>query len=135
MTDISIKPGCIFHWEDYRFEDGETGDKFFVILGAKVGCNYLCVMATSQKHHKKFDYGCNSNDSYYFIPGGKDGFKLDTWLLLYRAIELSPAEFLKLCLAKTVEIKKEPLRENIANAIRNCLKYCRDVNPLHVSLL
>ena len=71
MNAPTVAPGCVFHWEGYQFEDGEKADKFLVIVGAKTGCNYLAVIATSQKKKRDYQPGCNAERGYYHIPGGK----------------------------------------------------------------
>lgn len=133
MTNIVA--GCIFHWQEYKFADGEVANKYFVILGAKQGSNYLAVVATSKPHKRKFNPGCHSADGYYHIPGsGKDWFPKDTWLLLADPIELAPAEFLKQAFAKSITLSGN-LRTELANAIRNCLKQCQDVSDAQKALL
>lgn len=136
MNAGAIGPGCVLHWKDFKFHDGDTADKFLVILGCKTGCNYLAVLGTSKKHRKTFTPGCNAKDEYYFIPGGgKDFFPLDTWLLLSEPYELVPAEILQKAMTdKSVEVAGT-LRAEMANAIRNCLKQCEDVSAHHLSLL
>lgn len=130
-----IKNGCIFHWSDYQFADGERADKYLVILGCKEQCNYLAVVATSQPKKRKFEPGCNAAMGYYHIPGGgKDWFPKDTWLLLSDPREIHPGEFLKFAMTKAIQHKGQ-LRDDIANAIRNCLKRCDDVSEYHLSLL
>ena len=57
MTERGIIPGCILHHKNYKFEDGETANKYFVVVGAKPGCNFLSFMATSQKHWREFKVG------------------------------------------------------------------------------
>lgn len=131
----TIVPGCVFHWKRHEFADGETADKYFVILGAKKDYNVLAVIATSKSRGKKFDPGCHAIDGYYHIPGGgKDWFPKDTWLLLGNPLELSLAEFLKLGLQKSVTLSGN-LRQDIANAIRNCLKGSPDASANIVALL
>ena len=133
MTNIVA--GCIFHWQEYEFSDGQKADKYFVILGAKQGRNYLAVIATSQPHKRKFVAGCNEKEGYYHIPGGKkEWFPKDTWLLLAEPKEVSPAEFLKLALSKAITLSGN-LREEIANAIRNCIKKCQDISQAQIDLL
>lgn len=91
-----LVPGCVLHWSEFRFADGASADKFIVLLGAKSGCNYLVVLATSRPHRRKFSAGCHAEDGYYFIPGGgRDHFPKDTWLLLAEPYEFSPGDFLK----------------------------------------
>ena len=131
-----IIPGCILHWKNHKFDDGGVADKYFVILGAKAGSNYLAVIATSRQHHMEFKPGCHHEAGYYHIPGGaKDWFPKDTWLLLFRPIELSAQELLKLAMVEKQITTEGHLRPAIANAIRECLKLCLDVSPAQKALL
>jgi len=131
-----IVPGCIFHWKEFQFADGDSADKFIVMLGTKSGCNYLAVVATSKKHHRTFTPGCHADDGYYHIPGGrKDWFPKDTWLLLAAPYELDPTEMMRLAVQEKKITVAGQLREQVANAIRNCLKLCPDVSPAQLALL
>lgn len=134
MSSLTVAPGCVFHWEGFRFEDGEQADKYLVFVGAKTGSNYLAVIATSQPKKRDFKPGCNAAQGYYHIPGGKDGFKKDTWLLLAPPREISPAEFLKFAMKREIKLVVQ-LRHDIANAICNCMRQCEDVSEYHRSLL
>jgi hypothetical protein len=134
MTAPSVSPGCVFHWKDYKFDDGETANKYLVFVGAKSGCNYLAVVATSRPHKRSFTAGCHADAGYYHIPGGKEGFKKDTWLLIAEPQEMTPAKFLSSGLKKEIELECQ-LRGDIANAICNCMKRCPDVSAAHVELL
>lgn len=134
MTTAAIKKGAVFHWQDYIFDNGKTANKFLVILGCKTGCNYLAVIATSQPSRRRYDPGCNSSAGYYHIPGGKDWFLKDTWLLLSAPREISPSEFLKNSISGVISHKVQ-LREDMANAISNCIKSCDDISEYYISLL
>lgn len=136
MTTGLISPGCVIHWKDYVFDNGQTANKYLVIVGAKQGCNYLAVVATSQPRKRKFEPGCHATEGYYHIGGGgKDHFPKDTWLLVAEAVELTPAELVKRAMVeKTISIVGQ-LRGEIANALRNCLKRCPDVSPAQIALL
>jgi hypothetical protein len=131
MACLGYAPGCIFHWKQYEFADGQKANKFFVIVGAKQGSNFLAVIATSKQHKKDFVPGCNAKDGYYHIPGGgNDWFPLDTWLLIAEPKEIDPAKFKEAALTH-----KGDLRTDIANAIRNCIKQCKDVSEAQIALL
>jgi hypothetical protein len=96
MSDDAIEPGSVLHWADFEFDDGDTANKFFVIVGAQPNKNYLAVIATSkQKRGRKPQPGGNPEGGWYCIPGGgKDYFEKDTWLLFEKPVELSAAELL-----------------------------------------
>jgi|SRR6185312_194959 len=135
MTAPTIAPGCILHWEGFKFPDGGEADKFFVIVGAQDGQNFLAVIATSKQKWRENKPGGNPDGGYYHIPGGgKDWFKKDTWLLFERPVELSSADFLKRVMAQEIEPVGN-LRGDISNAICNCMKRCDDVSEYHKGLL
>jgi hypothetical protein len=133
VTDII--PGCILHWEGFKFPDGAEADKFLVLVGTQSGSNYLAIIATSKRKQKGTTPGGNVEGGYYFIPGGgKDWFPLDTWLLFEEPREISPAELVKEVLAKRLQVKGH-LRHDIANGICNTMRRCKDVSEAHKSLL
>ncbi len=135
MTAPTISPGCILHWEGFKFEDGGEANKFLVMVGVHPDRNYAAIIATSKRHNKIAKPGGNPAGGYYHIPGGgKDWFKIDTWLMFDRVIELSPAELVKETLAGRVTIKGN-LRPDIANAICNAMRKCDDVSGYHRALL
>ena len=127
--------GAVLHWSGFRFKNGTTKDKFLVVLGAKAKHNFLLVVATSQQHHRVFDLGCHAQEGYYHIPGsGKDFFKLDTWLLLAEPYEVSPARLMQENFSGNISVAAN-LRQDLANAIRNCLKRVPDITPAQLALL
>ncbi len=135
MSDDAIGPGSILHWEGFTFPDGTEANKYFVIVGAQPGQNYLAIIATSQQKWRDADPGGNPQGGYYYIPGGaKDWFPKDTWLLFEEPVELSAAEFVKAVWDKTITVKGR-LRGDIANAICNCMKKCDDVSEYYRGLL
>ena len=136
MTEIAIGPGCVLHWDGFKLHDGSDGHKFFVIVGAKPDCNFLAIIATSQKKwNRKYIPGCDHETGWYHIPGnGKDFFEKDTWLLFGDPQELKTANLLQLRAEKKLEIKGL-LRPDIANGIMNCMRKCEDVSAHQISLL
>lgn len=135
MTQPTIQSGCILHWEGFKFEDGAEADKFLVIVGAQEKGNYLAILATSRQHKKGNNPGGNPVGGYYHIPGGgKDWFKVDTWLMFDRVIELSPGALLKEVLGGKLTVRGN-LRPDIANAICNTMRRCDDVSDYHKALL
>ena len=41
MSDGAIGPGTILHWEGFKFPNGTEANKYFVVVGARPGQNYL----------------------------------------------------------------------------------------------
>lgn len=135
MSGDALAPGCVLHWGGFELSDGTEGHKYFVIVGAHPGKNYLAIRATSKSKGKSYTAGGNHIDGYYFIPGGKgDFFKLDTWLLFAEPQEFSATELLQQKFVGKIEVRGS-LRSDIANAICNCMRKCEDVSEYHRSLL
>ena len=136
MSNDAIEPGCILHWEGFKFADGAEADKFLVIIGAHPGKNFLAVVATSKMKRGRVPVpGGNVDGGWYHIPGGgKDFFKKDTWLLFEEPRELSAAELLAAKFKNEVK-QVGKLRPDVANAICNCMRKCDDVSELHRGLL
>ena len=133
MSAPSLCAGCIIHYERYRFSDGATRNTYLVIVGAKMRCNYLAVVATSVSKRRHFVPGCHAY--YYHIPRGADWFPKDTWLLIAAPREFKPAELIKATLVEKVITLKGQLRGAVTNALRNCVHSCPDVNDAQRALL
>ena len=135
MSNEAIGVGTILHWKGFTFPDGETANKYLVIVGAQPGKNYLAVVATSKQKWRSSQAGGNPEGGYYHIPGsGKDWFPLDTWILFEEPREISAGELVKEGLRKNIEVKSR-LRGDVANAICNCMRRCDDVSKHHRCLL
>jgi hypothetical protein len=135
MNGDAISTGCILHWKGFKFPDGTAKDKYFVIVGAQPGQNYLAVITTSVPKNKSFEAGGHPEDGYYHIPGGgRDWFMKDTWLLFEEPQELSASALVKEGMGGNITVKGH-LRHGIANEICNCMRRCNDVSEHHKSLL
>jgi hypothetical protein len=131
----TFKVGAVLHWKDFTFSDESKKNKYLIVLGAKTNHDFLLVLATSQPHHRSFNHGCHAQEGYYHIPGtGKDFFPKDTWVVLSEPRIASAGEILKESLVKNIETVAN-LRDDIARAMINCLKKCKDVSELHLSLI
>jgi len=128
--------GAVLHWEGFVFHDGESANKFLMVLGAKQGSDYLFVVATSQQHKREMTPGCNLTPStYYFIQGGKkDFFPKDTWLILDEPYIFAAAKVVQAGLQGQLTVRGN-LRLDVANAARNCMKHSKDVAQVYLDLL
>ena len=126
--------GAVLGWNKFQFDDGGRSDKLLIVLGAKTGKNYLMVLTTSQHHGRGTNPGCHADDGYFFISAGKHGFSKDTWLELYRPIEVDAATLISGNFSGDIWVVAN-LAEQIANEIRNCLKRSPDITQHQVSLL
>jgi hypothetical protein len=132
---LTINVGSVLHWRGFRFNGGDIGNKYFVVLAARPDRNWLFVIATSKKKRREYSMGCHEKEGYYHLPnGGKDFFKKDTWLLLMECKEVDRAAAIKL-LSNGDLTKEGSLREAVINAIRDCMRRCEDVSAAHLAVL
>jgi hypothetical protein len=136
MPSPTSAHSSILHWDGFKLSDGSEGHKFFVIVGAQPGRNFLAIIATSKKKRGRTTQpGGNPQGGWYHIPGGgKDFFKEDTWLLFEEPQELSAKELLSLKFKGEIKIVGD-LRPEVANAICNTMRKCNDVSEHHRGLL
>jgi hypothetical protein len=71
----------VYFDKDFKFLDGETGEKLFVVVADRGG-EYLAAKTTSQQHTKSANQGCNLGDYFqnYFLPAGVAEFRKPTWI-------------------------------------------------------
>ncbi len=79
-----MKRGTILYHSNFRFLNGEIGEKFLVILNNQKGRDpFPTAKTTSQDKNKSRTPGCIQEESLFLIEGGKNWFKLDTWVQLF----------------------------------------------------
>jgi hypothetical protein len=122
-----VTPGSVIFYKKFTFKDGEQSDKLLIILNSGGKKPYLVIKTTSRKKAgREAKEGCHSDKGYYFLPGKRDNFPIDTWILLYEFYEVSAADFLKAHFGGVAEIKGAPLKPETVRAIINCAKKGQD---------
>jgi len=88
-----MNPGSVFFDTAFVFNDGETGEKLFVVLGAEKG-TVVVAKTTSQAYGKGINYGCQPNDRFhnFFLPQNSCYLKKSTWVCLNEFYELNQSE-------------------------------------------
>jgi hypothetical protein len=61
-------PGTILFDQNFKFSDGTTGEKLFVVLNDGACGEYICVKTTSNSTYKGTKFGCQSNDKPPWMP-------------------------------------------------------------------
>ena len=86
-----MTPGTIYLHKDFVFADGSTKDKFLVVLGNLNNGVVLVAKTTSQGHHYRNDFGCQSANRFaaFFFPANSTCFQKNTWFCLSEFYELS----------------------------------------------
>ena len=125
----------MLHWEQFQFPDGgEPKHKYLVVVGAKPQCDYILLLANTNRRHKHLKPGCNAEQGYYCIlNGGRDFFPEDTVISL-KPLQTMASELIQGGLTKQITIRHN-LRDDLARSIRNCLVRTDDISEEHMLLL
>lgn len=132
------QPGQVLYYEDFRFENGSTGGKLFVILNvADINSPCLVLKTTSQsKRYEGVRKGCNPQKGVFFIPlDWQECFPLDTYIQLPQIIEISTEELLQGTLSKRIRMANS-LSDDCFIQLKNCLKqFKEDISQQHWRLI
>jgi hypothetical protein len=92
-----MTPGTILHDPEFRFKDGEVGNKLLVVLNDGSAGYYVTVRTTSNPKNKSSDPGCHLGDwqPNFFVPKGAACLKADTWVCLDDFYDFDAAELLR----------------------------------------
>lgn len=130
-----IRGTVLFH-ENFKFPDGEYGEKLLIILNTPTNSEpYLVCKTTSKCQYLIMKEGCHSEKGIYHIKANKDGFKLDTWVQLNPIIELKKEELLKAHLQDKKCHKVHCISDTLIRAILNCIWKSDDVTQYQLDLL
>jgi hypothetical protein len=89
-------PGTILFDRNFRFHDGQTGEKIFVVLTDGRSGTYVTVKTTSQDSRYTFVYGCQVMHRFphFYLPKGSSCLEKQTWLCLGEFYEFKAAELI-----------------------------------------
>lgn len=123
-----MNPGSIFFDQDFRFADGETGEKLFVVLGSKDAL-YVVVKTTTKQHGRGLDYGCQPRDRFYnfFLPTGCCYLKSSSWVCLNEFYELKQNSVLQKKFSGSVRHICN-LDDTITRALQECALNSLDIS-------
>lgn len=122
------QPGDVLHYSNYRFEDGSTANKFFIVLCSwDIDVPCLVLKTTSQpKHYPDVSRGCNPSKRVFFVPSSwGQCFKRDTYVQLPQIIEIPTEDLLTGSLAKVITVAGS-LQNPCFVELRGCLKRFRE---------
>jgi hypothetical protein len=131
-----LKKGSILYHENFKFKNGEIGEKLLVLLNTPELPSepYLFCKATSKENGKPKSPGCHLSFSLFLIPGGKEFFNKDTWLQLYEIYPLDAASVLQDSLTKQL-IEKGSLKTNTVKDLMSCISKIRDIETEYKRLI
>lgn len=129
-----MKPGAIYFFKDFLFEDGGKADKLVVILNNPKGNEpYLLCPTTSKQHRRKAIIGCHSQDNYFFIDQRQDNLHMDTWIVFHKIYSHTAAQIKH----RFDEGDKEilVLEETLWRAIKNCILKSKDIEQDYLEMI
>lgn len=134
MSDV----GRIIHYQEFVFEDGSKGNKYFVTLNAIEAESVCFVLKTTSQseRYKDVKQGCNPHKKVFYIPAGQVGcFKKDTYIQLPEIFEIPVEDLLAGNFARTIQTI-DSLTDDCFQQLKNCLKNFRmDISPYHWKLI
>lgn len=129
--------GAVFHNPEFRFHDGEIGNKLLVLLNTPAhGQSFLFAKTTSKKHDKPDKLGCFKHRlrGLFFIPQQVcNFFDNDTWLILSDYYEIQTEN---VCL-KSKWYPIGQINSKLMDQIIDCLfkHHSEDISLMHESWL
>ncbi len=128
--------GSVLFHREFKFSDGECGEKLLIILNTPANNEpYLVCKTTSKCKYFITKEGCHSEKGIYHIKANRDGFPIDTWVQLNEIFELTREELLEAHLTdKTCDIR-HCLTENTIRALLNCIRKGDDFSQYQADLL
>lgn len=128
-------PGSIFFDKDFHFNDGETGQKLFVVLGNDKGVTVVA-KTTSKIYGKGINYGCQPNDRFhnFYLPLNSCYLKANTWVCLDEFYELKQADLLTKRFSGVV-CHICDLSQEIAREIQDCALLSDDISKRQANII
>jgi len=131
-----MMPGAVLHDPQFRFKDGKTGNKLFVILNDGTAGFYVAVRATYQAKGKNRSEGCHLDDwqQNFFVPQSKTCFPRDTWICLDDFYEFKTEELLQGRFSGRINpVGELPL--TILQALIDCALHSDDISGLQAQAI
>jgi hypothetical protein len=131
-----MTPGSILHDTNFKFTDGEIGNKLLIVLNDGKESPYIIIKTTSKQKLKGINQGCQLNDRppNFFLPKGSCSFIKDTWVELSEFFEFTLSDMFQKKLAGTID-HKNTLPEQILKDLLNCAVNSDDISEFQENIL
>lgn len=124
-----MEVGSVYFHKNFKFSDGTTGEKLFVVVNSPSGTeNYLVCRTTSRERppYRLKRRGCDEKRNYFMFFIIDDWFSKDTWMQFDRIFEFSGEKLLQDKFGGYMEYKGSLKPGNI-RAVLNCILRSEDV--------
>lgn len=94
--------GAVYYHSQFKFHDGQVGEKRFVVLNnPKNDEPFLVVKTTSDLRDRQYIHGCNPDKGEFFLPANIEPiFNWDTVIQLLDVYEFTQKEMLSSALTE-----------------------------------
>lgn len=125
-------PGTILFDPSFRFHDGKTGEKLFVVLNDGRGGSFVTVKTTSNSTRYSFVYGCQvlSRFPHFYLPRGCCCLKEQTWLCLDEFYEFDARQLIQRVTDTNIN-RIGVLPEEITLELLSCVTSSEDISATH----
>jgi hypothetical protein len=122
-------PGTIFFDPAFRFHDGKTGRKLFVLLNDGQRGTYTVVKTTSKDSRYGFVYGCQilCRHPHFYLPRGSCCLPEHTWLCLEEFYEFDRHDLIARVTDTRVN-RMGVLPDNVILEVLACAISCDDIS-------
>ena len=93
-----MEVGSIYFHKDFKFPDGTTGEKLFVVVNSPSKTESYLVCKTTSKEKPPYRLrrpGCDEKRNYFMFFSGQDNFPTDTWIQFDKIYEFTTEELLR----------------------------------------
>ena len=129
-----MKVGSIYFHKDFKFPDGTTGEKLFIVVNSpSKGENYLVCKTTSREKppHRLRQRGCDEKRNYFMFFPKDDWFLIDTWVQFDKIFEFTVGKLLQDKFGGNLKHKSSLKSVNI-RAVLSCILRSEDVMEKHL---
>ena len=129
-----MEVGSVYFHKDFKFPDGGTGEKLFIVVNSPDKKeNYLVCKTTSREKppYRLRQQGCDENRNYFMFLAKDDWFSKDTWVQFDRIFEFTAGKLLQDKFGRKLE-HKASLKPVSIRAVLNCILKSEDVMERHL---
>jgi hypothetical protein len=131
-----MEKGTILFHEEFRFTNGEFGEKLLIILNTPDPNvePYLLCRVTSKENKKPKKFGCQEDISVFFLPANHDFFERDTWIQLYEVFPFDATTLLQDHFNRQLSVLGK-LKDLTIRQLMNCIRKIKDISVIHKKMI
>lgn len=99
-----MTPGTFLFDRHFKFQDGKTGEKIFIVLNDGLSGKYVGLKTTSRGHRYGIQHGCQAMDRFqnFFLVKGSCCLSDNTWIQLDSFYEFQTPKLIELVMKGSI---------------------------------